>query len=216
MAITVFDDVILASSVLAAGVKGKNLRLNARVPTDNGYESINIIWTQTLRQFTLGVVPLRLDQWQAVESLHEITEGGAYGFLLQDPKDSLVADGVMTQVSTGVYQLHKRYVHAASTRFKTRKITRPMAAGFLPTLGGAVLSAANYTLDSRTGRITIPSLAASAAASLAAVSTLAWKGSFYVPVHFMDDVIDWDLVLSGPAEQRLVAGPSVVLQEIRE
>jgi hypothetical protein len=78
------------------------------------------------------------------------------------------------------------------------------------------LSAANYTLDSRTGRITIPSLAASAAASLAAVSTLAWKGSFYVPVHFMDDVIDWDLVLSGPAEQRLVAGPSVVLQEIRE
>ena len=212
MAITVFDDVILASSVLAAGVKGKNLRLNARVPTDNGYESINIIWTQTLRQYTLGVVPLRLDQWQAIETLHEITEGGAYGLLLEDPKDSLVTDGVMTVVSTGVYQIHKRYLHAASMRFKTRKITRPRAVGFLPTVSGVALSSTDFTLDSRTGRITIPSMDASAAA----VGTLAWKGSFYVPVHFMDDVIDWDLVLSGPAEQRLVAGPSVVLQEIRE
>lgn len=214
MAITVFDDVILASSVLAAGVKGKNLRLNARVPTDNGYESINIIWTQTLRQYTLGVVPLRLDQWQAIETLHEITEGGAYGLLLEDPKDSLVTDGVMTVVSTGVYQIHKRYLHAASMRFKTRKITRPRAVGFLPTVSGVALSSTDYTLDSRTGRITIPSMSTSAAAT--AVGTLAWKGSFYVPVHFMDDVIDWDLVLSGPAGQRLVAGPSVVLQEIRE
>lgn len=208
MAITVFGDVILPSSVLAAGVKGKNLRLNARVPTDNGYESINIIWTQTLRQYTLGLVPLRLEQWQAIETLHEITEGGAYGLLMQDPKDSLVADGVMTQVGAGVYQLHKRYLHAASLRFKTRKITRPQAAGFIPTVASVPLAPGSYTLDVVTGRITIP--------SAPVVGTLAWSGSFYVPVHFMDDVIDWDLVLSGPAEQRLVAGPSVVLQEIRE
>ncbi|SFB02659.1 TIGR02217 family protein [Collimonas sp. OK607] len=208
MAITVFGDVILSSSVLAAGVKGKNLRLNARVPTDNGYESINIIWTQTLRQYTLGLVPLCLEQWQAIETLHEITEGGAYGLLLQDPKDSTVSDGVMTLVSAGVYQLHKRYLHAASARFKTRKITRPQAAGFVPTVASMPLAPTSYTLDVTTGRIAIP--------SAPAVGTLAWSGPFYVPVHFIDDVIDWDLVMSGPAEQRLVAGPSVVLQEIRE
>lgn len=208
MAITVFGDVILPGSVLAAGVKGKNLRLNARVPTDNGFEWINIIWTQTLRQYTLGLVPLRLEQWQAIETLHEITEGGAYGLLLQDPKDSSVSDGVMTQVGAGVYQLHKRYLHTASLRYKTRKITRPQAAGFVATVASVPLAPASYTLDASTGRITIP--------SAPAVGTLAWSGAFYVPVHFMDDVIDWDLVLSGPAEQRLVAGPSVVLQEIRE
>lgn len=208
MAITVFGDVILTSSVLAAGVKGQNLRRNARVPTDNGFEAINIIWTQTLRQYTLGVVPLRLEQWQEIETLHEITEGGAYGLLLQDPKDSTVADGVMTSVSAGVYQLHKRYLHAASLRFKTRKITRPQAAGFVPTVAGVPLASGGFTLDTTTGRITIPSAPAEV--------DLAWSGSFYVPVHFMEDTIDWDLVLSGPADQRLVAGPSVVLQEIRE
>lgn len=208
MAITVFDDVILASSVLTAGVKGQNLRRNARVPTDNGYEAINIIWTQTLRQYTLGVVPLRLEQWQAIETLHEITEGGAYGLLLQDPKDSMVGDGVMTQVSAGVYQLHKRYLHAASSRFKIRKITRPQASSFAATAAGVPLAPASFTLDVTTGRVTIPSAPAAA--------TLAWTGSFYVPVHFMEDTIDWNLVLSGPPDQRLVAGPSVVLQEIRE
>lgn len=208
MAITVFDDVIVPNDVLAAGVKGKNLRLNSRVPTDNGFESINIVWTQTLRQYTLGLVPLLLEQWQAIETLHEITEGGAYGLLLEDPKDSIVSDGVMTQVSAGVFQLYKRYLHAASTRFKTRKITRPQAPGFLPTVSGIPLSPLDYTLDVSTGRIAI--------ASAPAAGTLAWSGRFYVPVHFLDDAIDWDLVASGPSGQRLVAGPSVVLQEVRE
>jgi uncharacterized protein (TIGR02217 family) len=208
MAITVFGDVILSNSVLAAGVTGKNLRRNARVPTDNGFESINIIWSQTLRQYTLGLVPLRLEQWQVIETLHEITEGGAYGLLLQDPKDSTVSDGVMTLVSAGVYQLHKRYLHAASSRFKTRKITRPQASSFAASVAGVPLAPAGYSLDATTGRITIPSAPAAA--------NLAWTGNFYVPVHFVEDTIDWDLVVSGPSTQRFVAGPSVVLQEIRE
>jgi len=59
-----------------------------------------------------------------------------------------------------------------------------------------------------TGVITIP--AAPSAANLA------WTGSFYVPVHFRDDSIDWDLVRSGNMSDRLIDGPSVVLKEIRE
>jgi hypothetical protein len=35
-------------------------------------------------------------------------------------------------------------------------------------------------------------------------------------VHFLDDFIDWDLVVPGAADARFLAGPSVVLQEIRE
>jgi hypothetical protein len=46
--------------------------------------------------------------------------------------------------------------------------------------------------------------------------TLTWRGEFYVPVHFMEDEIDWDLARPGDMEDRLIAGPSVVLQEIRE
>jgi len=208
MAITVLNDVVLSNAIIQGGVKGKNMRLNSRVPTDNGFESINVIWTQTMREYTLGMVPLRVDQWQAIETLHEITEGGAYGLLMEDPKDSAVSDGIVTSISTGVYQLHKRYVHEPSTRFKTRKITRPFLAGFTLLSGGALLDPSAYALDVTTGRLTI------VANPLA--SALTWTGKFYVPVHFMDDTIDWSLVVNGAAEMRYVAGPSVVLQEVRE
>lgn len=208
MAITVFGDVVLSSAIIAAGITGKNMRLNSRVPTDNGYESVNVVWTQTLREYTLGVVPLRVDQWQAIETLHEITEGGAFGLLMEDPKDSTVTDGVATTVSTGIFQLYKRYLHSPSTRFKTRKITRPRASGFIIRVAGVTLTPAEYALDVTTGRLTI--------VSNPAASTLTWTGRFDVPVHFMDDTIDWDMVVNGAAENRYVAGPSVVLREIRE
>ena len=206
MAITVYSDVVLSTSILGAGITGKNQRLNSRVSTDNGFESVNIVWTQTLHEYTLGVVPRTLSTWQSVETIHEVTEGGAYGFLLLDPHDSTTSDGVCTGLTSTTFQLYKRYLHSPSGRFKNRKITRPIAAGFAITNSG--VSVASYTLNATTGVITIP--AAPTAANLA------WSGSFYVPVHFQDDSIDWDLVRSGSSSDRLIAGPSVVLKEIRE
>jgi uncharacterized protein (TIGR02217 family) len=206
MAITVYSDVVLSSAILGVGIKGKNQRVNSRVMTDNGFESVNVIWTQTLHEYTLGVVPMALSTWQSVETIHEVTEGGAYGFLLLDPHDSSTSDGVCTGLTSTTFQLYKRYLHAPSGRFKNRKITRPIAAGFAITNSGVTV--ASYTLNATTGVITIP--AAPTAANLA------WTGSFYVPVHFQDDSIDWDLVRSGNAQDRLIAGPAVVLKEIRE
>lgn len=208
MAIIVLSDMILPNSVISSGVRGKNMRLNARVPVDNGFETINIIWTRTLRQFELGTVPMLVSAWQAVEAFHEITEGGAYGFLMEDPKDSIVSTGVASAVSSTVFQLHKRTIDAGSSRYKDRIITRPRAAGFVITNSGTPISSGSYTLDVTTGMITIPSAPAAA--------NLAWTGRFYVPVHFMEDSIDWDLIAGGAASQRLLAGPSVILQEIRE
>lgn len=208
MAIIVLSDMILPNSVISAGVRGKNMRLNSRVPVDNGYETINIIWSRTLRQFELGTVPMTTPHWQAIEAFHEITEGGAYGFLMEDPKDSIVSTGVASAISSTVFQLQKRYIDTGSSRYKDRIITRPRAAGFVITNSGTPISDASYTLDVTTGRITIPSAPTAA--------NLAWSGHFYVPVHFMEDSIDWDLLSGGTSDQRLLSGPSVVLQEIRE
>jgi len=119
-----------------------------------------------------------------------------------------VSDGIVTSISTGVYQLYKRYVHAPSTRFKTRKITRPLLAGFILRAAGVVQNPSTYSLDVTTGRLTIVANPNAA--------TLTWTGKFYVPVHFMDDSIDWSLAVNGAAEMRYVSGPSVVLQEVRE
>lgn len=205
MAITVFGDLILPNSIISAGVRGKNMRRNDRVQSDSGAQSINVAWTSTLRQFEIGIVPLRVDQWQALETLHEITEGGAYGLLMEDPKDCFVTTGgVLALDSAGRYQLTKRYTEPKSGRTKDRRITRPK--GVISVFqGGAPISA---TIDAATGRATF--------AGSPDVTTLTWTGAFYLPVHFMDDSIDWELVAPGGADNRFAAGPSVILQEIRE
>lgn len=205
MPITVLADVIMPNSVISSGVRGKNMRLNSRIGLNNGYESINVIWSRTLRQFEIGTVPMLVSQWQAVEALHEITEGGAYGFLMQDPKDCEVTGGVLVALGGGVYQLYKRYTDVGSGRTKDRIITRPMATNLMVTNGGAPVA---HTLDATTGRVTI--------AGAPDAAGLAWSGRFFVPVHFLEDFIDWELIGPGAASQRLLAGPSVVLQEIRE
>jgi len=210
MAITVLSDVILPNSVLSTGVRGKQLRNNTRTESRNGSAIININWSKTLRQYELGVVPMRLDQWQAIEGLHEVTEGGAFGFLMFDPKDHATVDtqGFVTLIdaATHTYQLVKRYTSAGSTRSKDRTITRPKAAGFVLQING--VPTGSYTLNADTGVVTIP--------ADPVASTVRWSGSFYVPVHFESDQIDWELVVAGPDDTRYLAGPSVVLVEVRE
>jgi uncharacterized protein (TIGR02217 family) len=47
-----------------------------------------------------------------------------------------------------------------------------------------------------------------------ASEALTWAGSFYVPVRFADDDIDWQMVSGGPStDGRLIEGPSVLLIE---
>jgi uncharacterized protein (TIGR02217 family) len=214
MPITVLSDLFLPNSVISSGVRGKNIRQNSRVQTDNGFSSINVGWSQALRQYELGTVPRTVEQWQAIEAIHEITAGGAYGFLMFDPKDSVAtvttsAVKYMPPIGTapGYYQIQRRYIDIPSGRYRDRPITRPMASDFVLYQGGTVIGTGESAVDPETGRlVTAPG----------DVTTLSWSGRFAVPVHFLDDSIDWDLVAPGGYDQRFVAGPSVVLQEIRE
>jgi len=211
MPITIFSDVVIPNNVLAAGVRGKQVRKNTRVVAANGTEQINVDWSRTLRQYELGFVPMTVPQWSTIEGLHEVTEGGAYGMLLSDPKDQTcpITAGVATLISGTTYQLHKRYTSIGSTRTKDRKITRPIAAGFDVKVSGVSLTVGSgYTLNTVTGVVTIP--------TAPSAGLITWSGNFYVPVHFINDEIDWDMVAAGTANQRLLAGPSVVLMEVRE
>ncbi len=308
MAITVLDDVLLPESVIAAGVRGKNMRMNSRAGNQGGYQTINVIWTRTLRQFELGIIPMLPAQWHALEGVFEVTDGGAYGFLMEDPKDSTVLAGAgflqprLAGASVGalgfgyglpVLQLAKLYSVLGSTRTKARLLTRPKAAPALLRGGVAVtLGAApgNAAVDLATGLVTFVADSSQAMSSITVGATtvlnfssgvgvvaalavgqrvylagvtgtaatalnglshaisakgatsltiststsgltasagtaykypqasesLTWTGGFYVPVHFANDEIDWDIVRSGSADTRLLTGPSVLLQEIRE
>jgi uncharacterized protein (TIGR02217 family) len=214
MPITVLSDLFLPNSVISSGIRGKNIRQNSRVQTDNGFSSINVGWSQALRQYELGTVPMRVEQWQAIEAIHEITRGGAYGFLMFDPKDCVAtmetsAVKLMPAIGTtpAYYQIQRRYIDIPSGRYHDRAITRPIAADFVLYQGSTVIGAGEAAVDVETGRLKV---------SPGDASALSWTGRFAVPVHFLDDSIDWDLIAPGGYDQRFLAGPSVVLQEIRE
>lgn len=308
--ITIYNDVILPESVIRAGVQGKNMRRNRRSATEGGHQTIDIGWSRTLRQFTLGVHGMEQESWDALQGLHEVTEGGAYGFLMLDPKDQFVtvADGLLHPQATAAdvgtiglgygvptLQAKKLYTSVGSTRTKQRTIKRPKSNVVLRRAGGVMTAGAGagqYALNADTGIVTVVADSSSAVTVVtvgattqitltAALSGLAiggrlwldgltgtdaallnnlshaitnitggalnvyhlstdtagktisvgsgqgrkypqasesmtWAGSFYVPVHFQSDDLDWDIVRSGSPGERLVIGPSVVLDEVRE
>ena len=307
MPITVLSDVIIPCTVLAAGVRGKNMRNNTRVTTFNGNTQVNVNWLRTQRQYELGVIPLLIEQWQQIEALHEVTEGGAYGMLMRDPKDdeTTATTGKLYPRTNGsnsgtvgfgygvpTFNFMKRYAVTGTSRFKDRKLTRVIATPLVYKNDVALVAgsgAGQFSVDYATGIITINDDASAylVSATVGATTvitfssgsfgalfivggrlwlqgvtgtaatllnnksheitnisgstitiaanttgltitaglclrypqpadTVKWAGFFYVPVHFMDDSIDWDLARPGDYDDRLIAGPSVVLQEIFE
>jgi hypothetical protein len=302
MALTVYNDVILTTAQLSGiGVRGKNMRKNERVMNQGGFQQATVIYSQSLRQYELGTVPMLPEVWATIEGLHEVTDGGAIGFLMQDPKDNLatITNGVLVPIQTGVtagtsgfgygvptYQMHKRLTSIGSTRAFDRKVTRPKSPSTIERGGVPVSPSINYdtglitftadTSEAMTSitvgattilnfasgagivaalapgdRVYITGVTGTAATTLNNLShaitaegatsltistntsgltasagtafkypqpneSLMWSGSFYVPVHFMNDELDWDLIRPGPYDTRLLAGPSVILEEVRE
>ena len=205
MAITVYADIVLSDRIIRAGIRGRQMRRNARTQTSNGRMQANVLWSQTLREYEVGIVPMKVGRWQELENIFEVTDGGAYGFLLQDPKDNTVttATGIIKRTS-GTYQMYKRY--AVGNRYVDRKITRPIAGATIYVDGGVVAA----TYSTTTGVVTWSE-------SPGGDDTYTWAGSFYTPVHFQSDQIDWEMVRPDPdVADRLIAGPTSVLQEIRE
>jgi len=211
MAIVVFDDVFLPNRVIEAGIRGKQIRRNSRITTVSGAEAVNVVWDATLREYELGTIPMRRVAWQDIEAIHEVTDGGAFGFLLEDPKDSSITNsslGVVAALGSNQYQLFKRYIVAS--HWKDRKITRIKLANFVLNVGGVPQTlGTDFTGDITKGIVVIP--------AAPEASTVTWTGSFYVPVHFLEDSIDWQMIVPGQdPDARFLSGPSVVLQEILE
>jgi hypothetical protein len=93
-----------------------------------------------------------------------------------------------------------------SNRHKDRKLTRLKASTITVFVSGVATS---FTVDGNTGIFTIT--------GNPSAGLVTWAGQFYVPVHFMNDQIDWDMVVAGQdPDGRFYAGPMVTLQEIRE
>lgn len=139
--IEIFADVVLPQEIVEAGVSGSQTRANIRGRNQGGFDSVTVMRAVTMRYFQVGIAPMDARLWRLAESIYEITDAGAYGFLMEDPKDSVVASsassmqGYMLGVQFGnagfgngcpVYVLQRRYVLPGTSRASYRDITRPV------------------------------------------------------------------------------------------
>lgn len=77
------------------------------------------------------------------------------------------------------------------------------------------VAGATYTLSTNTAGKTITA-AGQGQKYPQPTDTLTWTGDFYVPVHFRDDSIQWEIVAAGQRDSRLVTIPATYIDEIRE
>jgi hypothetical protein len=139
--IEIFDDVMLPQEIVEAGVTGGQTRVNVRGRNQGGFDSVTVIRAVTMRFFQIGIAPMEARLWRVAESIYEITDAGAYGFLMEDPKDAFVdgsassMQGYMLGVQFGdagfgngcpVYVLQRRHVLEGTTRESFRDISRPV------------------------------------------------------------------------------------------
>lgn len=304
-------DLVLPESIVQAGVRGRNIRRNVRTQVINGAESVNVQWDFTKREFDVGYIPMLVESWLELEALSEVTDAGARGFLMFDPKDRSVTpdQGRLLSYNQGVtvgsvgfgygvpvLQMFKRYATLGGGYFRDRPLTRPLTPvvrrnGTPVTVGAGpgnisidtdtgqvafvaevseglsgitpgastvltfpnnvavyaalavgqrvyltgVTGTAATVLNGRSHEVTAKSVGSPYTLTINTVTTgltasngtaskypqatdaLTWSGQFYVPVHFANDVLDWDMAKPGPdEEQRLVMGQSIVLSEVLE
>ena len=211
--IVVLADIIAPNSLWEDGVTGRQIRRNRRAENQAGIMNVNVVWSYTKREFTWGTAPHSIGVWQTLEGLFEVTAAGGYGFLIQDPKDPRAdhTTGTTTLINAGAhtYQLVKQYTFAGAAAPHNRPIRYPKLTGFELKISGVTKTInVDFTLNDETGVVTIP--------SDPSASAVTWAGIFYVPVHFRDDEIEWELVAGGGEDQRFVRGPRVVLQEVKQ
>jgi len=213
--IQILTNIIAPNSLFEAGVTGRQIRRNKRAENQAGIPVVNIIWDNTKREFTWGTAPHTITVWQTLEGLFEYTDAGAYGFLLQDPKDPTASHttgkATLIDAGPGTYQLIKQWsvIGAATPLTRNRTIKYVKEAGFELKIAGVTKTVGvDYTISAFTGVVTIPSDPAAA--------DVTWASPFYVPVHFRDDEIEWELVAAGGVDQRLIRGPRVVLEEVKQ
>ncbi|WP_244116463.1 DUF2460 domain-containing protein [Burkholderia gladioli] len=121
--------------------------------TYGGADGTTPAWTQAKIKFEVGRRAMTDVDTATLDAFFRCVKGRAYRFRIKDWTDfqATAAQGVLTPVSAGVYQLGKSYVTGAFSEVRT--ISKPVVGTVVVFLNGASVS--GMTLDSTTGLVTL-------------------------------------------------------------
>ncbi|UFK26662.1 gene transfer agent-like protein [Roseobacter phage RDJL3] len=199
-----FHEVQFPTSI-SRGSSGGPRRRTDIVTLRSGYEERNSVWADSRREYDAGLGVRDINDLHEVLEFFEARLGRLYGFRWKDWADYKscapnrqvsrddqtigTGDGTETQ-----FQLIKAYTSGPTTY--TRTIKKPVSGTVLVEVNGALVSGANYSVNTETGVITFNSAPANTHVIKAGYE-------FDVPVRFTNDHIDVtvDLFSAGQVPQ---------------
>ncbi len=181
---------LLTSTAIARGVSGNETRKSN--------------FANVVRQYSIKFGPENVGE---VIALFETQLGPRFGFTFHDWLDDTVPDPsggsaaveTLVQVaSTGETrcQLTKTYVFPPSTRTRMRIITLPVPSSIQIFVDGVAYNASGDWVLLDDGVILFPTVFPSG-------TVISWTGEFYVPVRFLNDQIDINMLVLGVNEVSL-------------
>ncbi|KAA1015977.1 TIGR02217 family protein [Paraburkholderia panacisoli] len=183
--------------------------LTVVTPVYSGRDGRIPAWSQSRIRFEVGRRAMTAAATAALDAFFRAVKGRAFGFRVKDWTDysADVTTGVLVpQVTSGIYQLAKRYVTGSLS--ETRLIQKPVA-GTVQVFKNGVLITSGLSLDTTTGLVTISPVPGGS-------DVLSWLGQFDVPVRFdVDEMKKQIMDRNGGAGDLLVDWGSIPLVEIR-
>jgi uncharacterized protein (TIGR02217 family) len=199
-------------AALSMGSSGGPERRTEIVTLANGFDERNSPWAHSRRRYDAGLGVRSLDDLAEVVAFFEARHGRLYGFRWKDwsdfkscmPSRSPSADDQALGAGDGsrrAFPLQKTY--ASGGLGYSRPIAKPVAGSVRVAVAGTPLAAGAFTVDTRTGVVTL--------AQAPAVGAQVTAGfEFDVPVRFDTDRISASL-------SSLSAGeiPSIPIVEVK-
>lgn len=178
------------------GVSGGPRFSTTSATAQNGFSAKQRNWQYPLQEWQAAAGVQKESDFKQVRAFFYNVYGAFDGFRFKDWSDYRVGagEGVIITRPDGALQLAKAYVYGARTF--TRPISKPVAGTVVLTGAGTV----NYT----TGIVTEG-------------TPTAWTGEFDVPVEFVDDLMDVEVVnKQGQDGEFFLSWSSLRLREIRQ
>ena len=186
-----FHEVRFPTSI-SKGSSGGPRRRTDIVTLRSGYEERNAVWADSRREYDAGLGVRNINDMHDVLAFFEARLGRLYGFRWKDwadykscpPMQNVARNDQTIGTGNGTrtkFQLTKAYTSGPTTY--TRIITKPVIGTVLVEANGALVSAANYSVDPATGVITFNTAPANGQVIKAGFE-------FDVPVRFTNDVMD--------------------------
>lgn len=158
---------------VARGATGGPSFSTSIVTLASGAEQRNILWANSRGKWNISTGIRARAQMLEVIAFFHVVKGRAYSFRLKDWNDYTAADQPMSEISSTIWQIVKRYNIGGFEHVRT--ITKPVVGTVVIKVGESVVTP---DIDYQTGRATFASPPASAP-----IATF----EFDVPVRFDTD-----------------------------